>query len=569
MGSKLRWVLLGSFALLIVLVLFGNSEPTIEDGSALVIELSGNYVDGITAPSLLNFFASAERSVLDTVSRLRKAERDDRIATIVLRIRDVNLGWGQVEEIRSTIAGIEAGGKPTVALLEFEGYGNAEYYLASAAGRVVATPGGHNPFVGLASEYLFYGGLLEKLGIVVEYERIGRYKSAVEAYAHTGPTDSNREMVASMLDSVEATFVGGIGEARGMTSDEVRAVIDQAPTSPEDFVAHGLIDEIAFYDEVISSLGDPEVVEAETFDRVSSESLGFEPAATFAVVYGTGPVVNGSGDRTSTGGRVMASDTVAASLREAAEREDIDAIIFRVNSPGGSPLASDLILRAVKLAQEAGKPVVVSMSDVAASGGYFVACAADRIVSQPATLTGSIGVFTIRPSMGGLYEKLGIGVANATRGARADLLLGTDALSPEAREVLKRDVEAIYSLFLDRVEAGRGLPRAEIDAVARGRVWTGSQALEIGLVDRIGGFRAAQEEAMELAGIAAGSDVALVEFPPPKPISQQLMELFGAQLKSQLPQPPIPPDIREMWAVLELFPPGRPMLLPPAWVTIH
>jgi protease-4 len=569
MGSKLRWILLGVAGLLILLFMFGSSEPAIEDGSVLVLELSGTYVDGTTAPSLLDFFGSDERSVLATISRLRRAQRDDRIATIVLRVRDVNLGWGQAEEIRSVIAAIEADGKPTISILEFEGYGNAEYYLASAAGRVVATPGGHNPFVGLASEYLFYGGLLEKLGIVVEYERIGRYKSAVEAYAHTKPTDSNREMVAAMLDSVEANFVGGIAEARGMTPDHVRGIIDEAPTSPEEFIAHDLVDEVAFYDEVITSLGDPTVVEPAVFDGVSGESLGFEPAGTFAIVYGSGPVVNGAAGRTVSGGRVMASDTVAASLREAAEREDIDAIIFRVNSPGGSPLASDLILREVKRARELGKPVVVSMSDLAASGGYYVACGADRIVSHPSTLTGSIGVFTIRPSMGGLYEKLGIGVENVTRGARADLLLGTDPLSPDAREVLKRDVEAIYSLFLDRVEDGREMEREAIDAVARGRVWTGSQALEIGLVDRLGGFRAAKEEAMALAGIEAGSDVALVEFPRPKPIGQQLMELLGAQVESRMPQPPLPEDVREMWAVLEMFPPGRPLLLPPAWITIH
>ena len=570
MGSKWRWLLIGLFVVGLVWIFSGSSEPVIEEGSVLVVELSGVYVDGTTTPSLLGLFATGEQSVLATISRLRKAQRDDRISTIVLRIRDVTLGWGQAEEIRSTIAAIEAEGKPTIAILEFEGYGNAEYYIASAAGRVVTTPGGHNPFVGLASEYLFFGGLMEKLGIVVEYERIGRYKSAVESYAHTKPSDANREMVAAMLDSVEETFVGGIAESRGMTPSELRAVIDAAPTSPEDFVGHDLVDEIAFYDEVIDSLGpDAPVVEAESFDRVSAETLGFAPEATFAVVYGSGPVVNGSADRTSTGGRVMAADIVAASFRAAVENEEIDAIIFRVNSPGGSPLASDLILREVKRAREAGKPVVVSMSDLAASGGYFVAAGADKIVSHAATLTGSIGVFTIRPSMGALYEKLGIGVENVTRGARADLLLGSDPLTPAAREVLKRDVEAIYSLFLDRVEAGRGMEREAIDAIARGRVWTGAQALENGLVDRIGGYRAAQEEAKLLAGIDPGADVALIEFPPPKPLAQQVMDLFGARLESRLPRPPIPDEVLETWAVLELFPPGTPMLLPPAFITIH
>jgi len=568
--SKTRWILLGVLALLALWMFSGGREPTIEPGSALVVEIEGKYVDGVVSP-VLSLFADQEESLLAAVSRLRKAERDDRIETVVLRIRGIQMGWGQAEELRSRILALEAAGKRTVALLEFEGYGNASYYLASAAGHVVATPAGHNPFVGIAGEYLFYGGLLEKVGVQVEYERIGAYKSAVEAYANSKASDANREMIQSMIGSVETTFVSAIGASRGMSADEVRAIIDSSPTSPADMLDAGLIDQVAFYDEVMTSLGDPPVVEASTYDAVSPETVGFRPAATVAMIYGSGPVVTGTGDRSTTGGRIMASETIAASIREAVENDDIVAIIFRVNSPGGSPMASDLILRELQRAQDEGKPVVVSMSDYAASGGYYVSAGADAIVSHAATLTGSIGVFTIRPSLGGLYEKLGIGVESVTRGANADLLLVSDVLTPEARGVLKRDVESIYSLFLDRVAAGRSMRRKDVDAIAQGRVWTGAQAVELGLVDRIGGFRAAVEEAMDLAGVEAGADVGIIEYPRPKPIAQQILELVGARARQQAPAALalLPRELREMWRTLAVLPAGQPMLLMPGQLTIH
>ncbi len=566
--SKKGWILLGLLALVVVWMFTGNSEPAIEDGSTLVVDIQGAYVDGVVSP-MLSLFAGPEQSLLQAVSRLRKAERDPRIETVLLRIRGVEMGWGQAEELRGRIAALGEAGKRTIALLEYEGYGNGSYYLASAAGHVAATPGGHNPFVGIAGEYLFYGGLMEKLGIEVEYERIGQYKSAVESYAHSKATDPNREMMRSMLGSVEKTFVGAIADSRGMTADEVREIIDGAPTSPTEMLDAGLIDQIAFYDELMESLGDPTTVDSATYDGVSPETVGFEPVSTLALIYGSGPVVTGSGDRTASGGRVMASETVAASIREAVENEDVSAIIFRVNSPGGSPLASDLILRELERAQEEGKPVVVSMSDYAASGGYYVAAGADSIVSYAATLTGSIGVFTIRPSFGGLYEKLGIGFESVTHGANADLLLVSDALTPEARGVLKRDVESIYSLFLDRVVDGRGMSRDAVHAIAQGRVWTGEQAVEIGLVDRIGGLRVAVEEAMELADLDPGADVGIIEYPRPKPLGQQLAELLGVRATASLAELPLPPALRQMLVTFEALPAGKPMLVMPGHITIH
>ena len=567
--SRWRWIFVAMIVVALFLLFRGNPEPAIEPGSTLVVELNGAYVDGTVSP-LLGLVSGPEQSLLGAISRLRKAERDDRIERVVFRIRGVQMGWGQAEDLRSAIRRLAESGKETVALLEFEGYGNAPYYLASAADRVVMTPGAHSPFVGLAIQSLFFAGALEKAGVEFEYERIGKYKSAVESYGEAKASDANREMLSAMLDSVEHSFVSRVAEAREMEADAVRAVIDAAPSSATDMVAQGLADEVAHYDELLESLGDPPVVTAGTYDRVSAQKVGFEAQDTFAIVYGAGPVVTGKADRSPTGARAMASEVIVDSLRTATEDESISAIIFRVNSPGGSPLASDLILREVVRAQEAGKPVIVSMSDYAASGGYFVASSADRIVSQPATLTGSIGVYTLRPNLRGLYEKLGVGVESMTRGARAEFLLDDRSLTPETRALLERQVESIYSLFLDRVVEGREMERDAVHAVAQGRVWTGEQALEVGLVDRLGGYFEAVAEARELVGLEPGTDVALVEFPRPKPLAQQVAEMLGgARVRAQLAALPVPDRLRGLLETFAGLPQGEPLLLAPAWIEIR
>jgi protease-4 len=264
----------------------------------------------------------------------------------------------------------------------------------------------------------------------------------------------------------------------------------------------------------------------------------------------------------------MASDTVAEALHDAADDPAVKAIVLRLDSPGGSPLASDLIWQAIRDVQKQGKPVVASLSDLAASGGYYVASAADAIVSQPQTLTGSIGVFVLRPVLAGLMEKLGVGVESLTRGARADLLLATVPLSAETRAVLRDNVQATYERFLGRVAEGRKLETAAVDAVARGRVWTGEQALAKGLVDRLGGVPEAVLVAKERLGLAADADVLLVQYPPPKPVAQQLVEALQGGGASLL-LPGVPPALRDLVATLSALPAGAPLLLDPFWIEIH
>jgi protease IV len=566
MRKFLRFAVLAALLLGLFWWLARAAEPAVAQGSVLVIELSGRYVDG-PVPLFSRLRGEPVQSLLALTSELRKAARDARLEAVVLRVRALEVGWAQAEEIREAIRGVSAKGRRTVAVLEVEGFGNAPYYVASAADRVVSTPGGNAPFVGLAAEYLFLGGLFEKLGVQIEYERIGEYKSAVESYAEKKMSDANRAQTNALIDSIEGRFVREIAAARKRSEEQVRLAIDSAPSAPEAMVEHGLVDEVATFDAALASLGDHPRVELDVYSQVSPTSVGFQPAATFAIVHGVGAVVVGEG-QFSGASPVMASDTVSEALRDAAKDPEVKAIVLRLDSPGGSPLASDLIWQAIRDVRKQGKPVVASLSDYAASGGYYVASAADAIVSQPQTLTGSIGVFVIRPVLAGLMEKLGIGVESITRGARADLLLSTMPLSAETRAVLREDVQHTYERFIGRVAEGRGMSPEAVDEVGRGRVWTGEQALEMGLVDRLGGIPDAVLAAKERAGLAPDADVLLVQYPPPKPLAQQLVEALQGG-GAALALPGWSARARDLLATLDALPLGAPLLIGPEWIEIH
>ncbi|MEN8184061.1 MAG: signal peptide peptidase SppA [Myxococcota bacterium] len=554
---------------LLLLLLRSQAGVVVEPGSTLVVELSGEYIDGPERSLLASLFGERGTPLASLLSELAKAERDPRITQVVMRVGDLQAGWGKAQEMRAAFARLRERGRKVVAYLEIEQYGaNLEYYVASAADEIHLTPATRSPFAGLAAEYLFFGGLFEKIGVDVEYERIGRYKSAVEAYAESSMSPANREMANSLLDSIESQFVTAIAQGRGLTPTRVREIMDAAPTTASELVDAGLADGVTYYDELLEAMGDPPVVEASEWAQVDAESLGFEPEATLALVYGSGPVVTGEGATDRRGQSVLASRTVADALLDAAEDPEIDGIIFRVDSPGGSALASDLVWHAVERAKESEKPLIVSFSDVAASGGYYVASNADSIIAQPATLTGSIGVFVLRPVLGGLFDKLGVGVESFTRGKHADLYLSSRPLSPGSRERLRADVEAIYELFVARVAEGRALPTEQVDAVGQGRVWTGEQALERGLVDSLGGLRVAALEARKALELDAEADVALVPYPPPRPLAEQIQQLLGGSVAAQL-LPALPASLRSLAGLLQATPAGTPALVPPLLVEVR
>ncbi|HEU4429928.1 MAG TPA: signal peptide peptidase SppA [Myxococcota bacterium] len=557
-----------ALAVLALLALAGcGGGPSIAPGSTLVLTLEGEYAEGADAPLLARFLGAGEGSLLGLYSAFRKAELDPRITRVVVRVRGLGIGWGKAQELRAAIARVNAAGKETVAVLETEGFGAGGYYVASAAKRVVATPASRSPLLGLAAEHLFFAGLFEKLGVMVEYERAGDYKSAVEPFTAHKMSAASREMTNALLDSTEAAFASDVAAARRLEPAALRALIDEAPSSAQDLLDAKLIDEIAYYEDVVT---DAPIVEQEDWAAVDVASLGVEPQATFALISGAGMVVTGKGEITASGTRVMAADTFVDAVHEAIDDAEVKALLVRIDSPGGSPLASDLMWRALRDARAAGKPVVVSLSDVAASGGYYVASAADTIVSHPTSLTGSIGVFVIRPSLGGLLEKVGVTVETMQRGARADLLFGSQPLTAGAREVLRKDVEGVYEQFVARVAEGRALDLDAVKKVGGGRVWTGAQALEIGLVDELGGLYEAAVAAKKAVGIAADAPVSLKSFPAQKTLAQQIGELlFGARAQSAGPLDALPRELRDLHTLVTALPVGAPLLVPPSVVVLH
>jgi len=549
--------------LFLLWLLVRSEGPLIEDGSILVLPIEGRYVESQDPSLLARILTDADTSFVSLLSEMKKAERDDRLSRVVLRVRNLGIGWGQAQELRDAIERLRKAGRRPVAYLEVAGFGaNIEYYVASAADEVQIAPAGFGGVVGLAGEYFFLGQMWKKFGIEFDVARAGRYKSAVETLTGDEMSDAYREAANSLLDSINQQFISGIAESRGLTSATVRAVIDRAPMTPPEMVKSHLVDKIAFFDELLESFDGP-IVEASDYAQVDLASLGFDPVAHFALVYGSGNVVVGNGSASPRGNPVMASDAVADALEEAAEDPNIDAISFRIDSPGGSVLASDIIWRAVEVAKQSEKPLIASFSNVAASGGYYVAAGADAILASPGSVTGSIGVFALRPVFQGLLDKLDINVERLTRGAHADLLITSQPLSPETAAIIDREVEAIYQLFIERVAAGRKLDLQSVDEIAQGRVWTGEQALERGLIDGFGGLSEAVLRGKQALGLDADADVALVAYPDTDSFTDQVADTLRRISLEAIPNSPLSDLAQRAQIWFDATPVGAPVLVPP------
>jgi protease-4 len=551
-----------------------GSELEVEPGSTLVVRLAGDYVEA-AEPSLLGrVLGGGGRPFLSAVSQLSKASIDERIGTVVLHIEGMGVGWGKAEELRSRIARLRETGHKTIAYLEVGQLNSQrEYWIASAADEVYLVPAGTLTLVGLAAEYVYLGGVWENLGVEFEVAKAGRYKSAVEAIAGKGMGDASREMAEAILDSADSQFVEGIAAGRGVDVAQVREWIDDAPVLGADLIARGVIDGVEHLEDILAKQDAP-VVKGADYASVDPGSLDFDPVASYALIYGSGSVVSGDRSTNTQGDPVFAAGAIADAIEQASEDDEIDGIILRIDSPGGSALASELMWRAIEKARdETGKPIVASFSDVAASGGYYVASAADVIVAPAMTLTGSIGVFSLSPITGGFYDKIGLHTELIARGKHASFLSQTRRHDAETAAKMQSVVFEIYDLFLARVAQGREMSVEQVDAIAQGRVWTGAQALEIGLIDRVGGFREAVGEMNKLSGLDEDADAYLVTYPLPKALGEQISDLLDVRMaraaSSAVPIPETfaPLAALERW-VAEL-PPHTPLLVPPVRIEIR
>jgi len=534
-----------------------SSGSQLAEHNVLVVELSGDVPDS----PVVGLSAQLGRTPISLPTlqlQLDKAAVDDRIDGMLLHIRGLSIGSGRRRELHDMIAGFRESGKRVVALLDIGRISaSAEAYVASAASEVYVVPGFMGPLTGIAGEFMLFGGLLEQLGIRMEYARIGAYKSATEAYAGTEFSAPAREMYEQLMDGLFDDFVSVLAEGRKLAPEQLREVLGSGPTTGPEWVDAGLADGISGREDVLETAGFGEAEEL-TLDRyanVSPQSLGLRGGARIALVFGEGAIVPGSG------GSSFGADRISEAIESATEDESIRAIVLRINSPGGSPLASDQIWRAVKQAREK-KPVVVSMSDAAASGGYYVASAATSIVAQPTTQTGSIGVYILRPSLGGLFAKLGVNAEVIQRGELSGLGAASRALSDEQKALLERIVKHTYDDFLSRVSEGRKLEVEQVDRVGQGRVWLGSKALELSLVDRLGGLETAIELAKQESGIAADEDPERVLLPKAPPLREQIRQLLGAELLAPPWSAAWLAELPAEWRGVEQIPPGIVQLSP-------
>ena len=571
-------VLVAFIGIALLWAAFRKGEPAIRDNSVLTLRVAGSLPDYSPDDPFKRYFGGPDQSLTGLVMQFKKAKVDKRIKAIVLDVNMSGVGWGKAEEIRDAITDFRSSGKPVYAFIEF-GL-NKEYYIATACDKIIVPPPGQLFINGLAADVMFFRGSLDKLGIYPDIYQIGKYKTAANMFKEKEMTEAHRQYINEMLDDLYGRYVTTIAQARKKTPDEVKALIDNAPYNAQQAKDAGLVDEAMYRDELEKHLkqllGYKETdtfvaVRGSDYRDVSPESLGLNKGERIAVIYASGEIGSGSSRNSPSGDQSIGSDTVAKALNDAAADKSIKAVVLRVDSPGGSGLASDIIWRAVETTNQK-KPVVVSMSDVAASGGYYISASAAKIIAQPSTITGSIGVLAGKPVMRGFYDWLGITNEYVLRGKTAGMFRETEKFSDEERVKFEEWIKTTYYRdFVPKVAKGRGKDPQYVDSVAQGRVWTGQQARDRGLVDEFGGLDKAIDVAKQLAKIPADKGVERVILPYPTTFLQELLSGGGENANTELQQQQavyaaLPEDARRAlryMALMDRMKNGETMLLMP------
>ena len=543
-----------------------SRAPAVASNSVLMLRVPGGLAERQANPLLTSLMGDGP-TVQSVVDSLRKATVDTRIRGVILMPSGPQPLWGKAQEIRDAVLDYRASGKPVVAFLEYGG--TQEYYLASAADKVFLMPGSPLDLVGVASYEMFIRGALDKIDAVPDMLHAGDFKTAANLYTETTFTPEHREMAESLNRDLYEQIIDGIADGRQMGKSDVRRLVDEGPFLPADALEAGLVDGLVYADELKRQDPFDEVNWSEMADgdyrQISLESVGLNQGRRIALVYAVGTITSGAGGVDFLGGEVLGSDTLVRAIHAARTDDSVRAIVLRIDSPGGSAVASDVIWREVTLATQ-DKPVIASMSNLGASGGYYIAMGADTIVAQPATLTGSIGVVAGKIATEGTYAKVGITVEPVSNGRFAGIYSPVTPFSDDERAKMQEHIDAIYEQFLMKAAEGRGTSRDAIHEVAQGRVWTGRQAKERGLVDELGGLGLAIALAKARVGIDADTEVELVVYPRPKSVFELLSEGFTvAQTAARLGWFPLPPAraLGAATAPLRLFRSGEPLALMP------
>ncbi|MFN2447938.1 MAG: signal peptide peptidase SppA, partial [Vicinamibacterales bacterium] len=514
-----------------MLYLMVGSGGSVPANATLVVRPGAELLELPSYDVLQLVQASDAHTIRGLVESLRKAKADARVRAVLLRPQAFESPfWAKVQELRDAIVDFRASGKPVVAFLEYGG--NREYYLASAADKVFLLPTATLDLVGVANYELFLRGTLDWVGTYPDLLHIGDYKTAVNTFTEKTMTPAHREMAESLTRDQYQQLVRAVADGRRKSESDVRALFDQGPFLPDEALRQGLVDELAYEDELddhvreLDGGNDVRQIDVNDYAQVGWPSLGLTPRSRVAVIYAAGTIVSGRSTYDPVNGPVLGADTIIEHIREARADQQVKAIVLRVDSPGGSSTASDMIWRELTISKdvEPRRPLIVSMSDLAASGGYYIAMAGDVIVAEPGTLTGSIGIYTGKFVTGGTYDKLGANIESTSVGAHAEMYSPDRRFTPIERKKVMESMQAFYDQFVEKAADARQTTPEKIDQIAQGRVWTGEQARQVGLVDQLGGLQVALAVAKQRANIPVDEEVELVIYPRRRTVYEALSE---------------------------------------------
>jgi len=569
MGKFLLGVLVGGIITVLVLVvcvlafgkLFSPKQPTVAAQSALVLSLTGDIPEAAPVAIDIPFLQNQETpTIRDIWTSLKEAATDSRIKALVLQPRNLLIGWGRLEELRQDVAEFKKSGKPVYAFLQAPG--SHEYYLASVADKIFLSPGDMLDVKGFQVEEMYFKGTLDKLGIGVQVDHIGRFKDYGDMFTKTSMSPETREVLNQVLDQIYGDFCATTGSGRHKSADEMKSLIDNnGPFLAEQAKGSGLVDVLGYEDEVYADL--KKKVGVSKLDKTPIQAY-FRAAPgsgdRFALLVGEGDILRGDVNDSPGNGDTLSSGSFIKLVRQLRGDHNIKGVLLRIDSPGGDAVASDEILHELKLL--AGeKPLIISMSDVAASGGYYISLTGNPVFSYPDTETGSIGVLYVRPNVHGLLDKIGVTEDSLSRGKLAGLDSLTEPLSDAAQQKLHDSIETTYHTFVTKAATARKKTYDQIDALAQGRVWMGAQAVQNGLVDQLGGLDQAVALLRQRAHLSATGKTNLVLYPPRKSLLELLTNSSAdsltdaaatAKLKKVVPNMPSPAWLRG--GIQELLP---------------
>ena len=518
----------------IVLLAVIGMKGKVPSKTILEANFEGTFMEEIPNTPSAQLLLSEKQTLRDVVDAIDRGAGDDRVVGMIARIGAAPMGMAQTQEIRDAVQRFRAHKKFAVAYSETFGEfgpGNGAYYLATAFDHIYLQPSGDVGLTGIILESPFIKGTLSKLGMTFHGDHRYEYKTALNFYTETKYTGPDKEAMTAIVTSWFNQMKEGICQARHIAPEKFQALVDAGPYLGKEAVTAQLVDAVAYRDEVYndvkSKAGDgAELLYLDKY--LARAGSPHDHGKTVALVFGVGDVTRGKSDYDPVqDSQNMGSDTVAGAIRTAAEDKDVKAILFRVDSPGGSYVASDTIWREVARARRTGKPVIVSMGNLAGSGGYFVAMAADKIVAEPGTITASIGVLGGKMLTSGLWDKVGFSWDEVHQGENATMFTGTHDYTPAEWARFEAWLDRVYVDFTGKAADGRKLPKEKVLEIAKGRIWSGQEAKNLGLVDELGGYDTALKLAKQAAGVPEGEDVKIVVYPRPKTFFQSVIELRG------------------------------------------